>query len=486
MTRRILPAVAMTLIFASQAWSATFVIQNNDGADEGFNDPSPPTNANQIGNNPGTTLGDLRMNVFQAAADVWGGILNSNVTITVGGNFDELFCSGNSATLGSAGATGSSANFTGSEPNIAYAIALAESLNNSNMNGNSVEISATFNSLLDSDPTCLGGGGFYYGLDDNAPLGTSALFPVVLHEIAHGLGFASMADVGAGTGNFFGAGNYPDSFSRVLLDLDDGKSWDEMSNAERLASALNEPELVWEGAQVTADRGEYLGPAPELAINAPAPIAGTFEVASGQQSAAIPGGGVTAGIVDGNTLNDNFGIPATGCTQVGFPDDLAFPGKIVLYDSRPGCSPAVAAFFAQVAGGAVGLIIADTSGNGLPDMSGLIGNPVNIPYIGVEKSVADDLRANLGTANVSIQNSASRFLGENQGMVKMHAPAIFEDGSSVSHWSTSASPNLLMEPVLRNLDFAEVDVTAAAFSDIGWSVNLPNATPPLIFKDSFE
>ena len=313
MTRRILSAVAMTLIFASQAWSATFVIQNNDGAGEGFNDPSPPTNANQKGNNPGTTLGELRMNVFQAAANVWGEILNSNVTITVGGSFDDsFFCSGNSATLGSAGATGSSASFSGSEPNIAYAIALAESLSDSNMNGSSVEISATFNSLLDSDPTCLGGGGFYYGLDDNAPLGTSALFPVVLHEIAHGLGFASLADVGGGTGNFLSAGGFPDSFSRELLDLDNAKSWDEMSNAERLASALNEPELVWEGTQVTADRDEYLNPLPELSINAPAPISGTFEVAPGQQSATIPDGGVTAGIVDGNTFNDVDAIPATG------------------------------------------------------------------------------------------------------------------------------------------------------------------------------
>jgi len=483
MTRRILSAVAMTLIFASQAYAATFVIQNNDGAGEGFNEPAPPTNANQKGNNPGTTLGELRMNVFQAAADVWGEILNSNVTITVGGSFDDLFCSAGSATLGSAGATGSRASFSGSEPNIAYAIALAESLNGSNMNGSSVEISATFNNLLDSDPACLGGGGFYYGLDDNVPLGTSALFPVVLHEIAHGLGFASMADVGGGAGNFLSAGGYPDSFSRELLDLDNAKSWDEMSNAERLASALNEPELVWEGAQVTADRDEYLGPAPELGINAPAPIAGTFEVAPGQQSAVIPGGGVTAGIVDGNTFDDLGNNPATGCTQIGFGG--TFTGKIVIFDSTPDCTSAVAAFFTENED-AVGLIIADTSGSGFPDMSGSISNPINIPYIGVEKSVADDLRANLATANVSLQNSASRFLGENQGQVKMNAPAIFEEGSSVSHWSTTASPNLLMEPILSNLDFAEVDLTAAAFSDIGWSVNLPDAIAPLIFKDSFE
>ena len=158
--------LVMTAIFATQAFAATFVIQNDDGANEGFNDPLQPTHANQKGNNPGTTLGEMRLNVFQAAADVWGVILNSNITITVGGSFEEKFCSANSATLGSAGATGSGANYAGLEPDIAYPIALAESLNDSNLNGASVEINASFNSLLDSDLACLGGGGFYYGLDN--------------------------------------------------------------------------------------------------------------------------------------------------------------------------------------------------------------------------------------------------------------------------------------------------------------------------------
>jgi hypothetical protein len=161
MTGKKLLTFVMTAIFSMQASAATFVIQNDDDPNEGFNDPLPPTNANQKGNNPGTTLGEMRMNVFQAAADVWGEILNSNITITVGASFEEKFCSANSATVGSAGATGSMANFVGLEPDTAYPVALAESLNDSNINGSAVEITASFNSLLDSDPTCLGGRGFY-------------------------------------------------------------------------------------------------------------------------------------------------------------------------------------------------------------------------------------------------------------------------------------------------------------------------------------
>ena len=478
MTGKKLLTFVMTVIFATQASAATFVIQNDDDPNEGFNDPLPPTNANQKGNNPGTTLGEMRLNVFQAAADVWGDILNSNITITVGASFEEKFCSANSATVGSAGTTGSMANFVGLEPDTAYPVALAESLNDSNINDSAVEIIASFNSLLDSDPTCLGGGGFYYGLDDNAPPGTSPLYPVVLHEIAHGLGFASMTDVGSGgSGAFTGVGGFPDTFSSRLLDLDNGKSWDEMNNTERLASALNEPELVWEGAQVTADRGEHLGFVPELVINAPGGIAGTFEAVLGEEpDALIPPGGVTAGVIDGDPFGDS-------CTQI---NEASFSGKIILFDKPESCGAAIPAFFSEFQG-AVGVIIAATTATGLPDVSGLINNQdVNIPYIGVEKAVADNLRANLATANVTINTSNSKFNGENDGKVKMYAPAIFVTGSSVSHWSRTASPDLLMEPVLGDLDFADVDLTAAAFRDIGWSVNIPGEDLDEIFADGFE
>jgi hypothetical protein len=297
----------------------------------------------------------------------------------------------------------------------------------------------------------------------------------VLHELAHGLGFASM--INSSNGSFNSPNGFPDTFSSRLLDLDNGKSWNEMTNAERLASALNEPELVWEGAQVTTDRDKYLGFAPELIINAPGGIVGTFEAVPGEEpDAVIPPGGVTAGIING----DSFG---NSCSQI---IEASFSGKIILFDKSESCGAVIPTFLSEFQG-AVGVIIAATTATGLPDVSGLIDNQdVNIPYIGVEKSVADDLRANLASANVSIDTNSTRFNGENDGKVKMFAPAVFESGSSVSHWSKTASPNLLMEPVLSGLDFAEVDLTAAAFKDIGWSVNIPGEKLEEIFTDGFE
>jgi hypothetical protein len=458
--------------------AATFVIANADSAGEGFNDPNAPAHANQIGNNPGATLGQLRLNLFNAAALVWGGLLSSNITITVSAQFNALTCSQFSGQLGSAGATGSAAGFSGGLPSVAYHIALAESLANSNINNSTAEINATFNSSVDTNNVnCLGGGGFYYGLDGNAPAGTVDLFPVVLHELAHGLGFTSMADVNpsGGTGNFTGSGGFPDTFSRNLLDLETGKSWDAMTAGERLASALNDPDLVWKGAQVTANRDQFLGPAPEIVINAPGGIVGTHQSVLGDEPTIVmPGGGVTAFMADGT------GLVANPCADV----PAGVTGKILLYDSPVGCTPALVAYLAQL-GLAVGVIIANTSASGLPNMAGQVSNQaVTIPYVGATQAVGGSLRTNIVTANTTIRNSASVLNGDNQGKLRMYAPSTFAPGSSVAHWASEARPDLLMERSKGLIAFNQVDLTTSAFADMGWV--LLGGDPEVIFEDGFE
>lgn len=200
----LLAFMGIALALPQPTHAANIVIANADGAGEGFNDPNPPTNANQKGNNPGTSLGQMRLNVFNAVAAQLGAILNSAVVITVSAQFNPLACAAQSATLGLASTTGIHANFSGGEPSVAYHVALAESLAGANLNGGSAEMTATFNSALDSDVNCLGGGGFYYGLDGNAPVGTTPLLQVVLHELSHGLGFSSLANV-----NNMGDGAWP-------------------------------------------------------------------------------------------------------------------------------------------------------------------------------------------------------------------------------------------------------------------------------------
>ncbi len=480
-------ALVLFAVFSLPVSATTIVIQNNDAAGEGFNDPTDAASIpNQRGDNPGATLGEMRMELFKAVAGVWENLLNSNVTITVGASFDALGCSEDGATLGSASATSTHAGFTGSKPGVAYNVALAESIKRSQLNDTEVEIIAIFNSDIDADDNCLGSGGFYYGLDGNTPGESVPLFTAVLHEMAHGLGFTSFSDIGPeGSGAFTGAGGFPDSYSLNLFDLDAGKSWGEMSNQERKASALNAPALVWEGAKTSEDRGLHLDPELTVTINAPESISGEFAAVLGEETTiVIPPDGVTRSVLDGNTYDDldSNPDPADGCTQIRYGG--TFRDKIVLFDAAD-CG-LYQGFYSQVES-AVGTIIAATTETGFPDVSGKYGNSVvTIPYVGVEKPVGDALRANIDKAIATIGYSSSMFRGDNQGMLQMFAPADFYPDVSVSHWGLTAVPALLMQPRLGLLEHADVDITAAAMRDIGWSVNIPGEPPNLVFEDGFE
>lgn len=180
-----LAVILTSALFASAAFAATITIVNNDGAGEGFNDP---TVVAPVGGNPGTTVGAQRLYVFQYAANIWGSILPSSVVIQVRSAFNPLTCTATSATLGSAGPTTIHRDFAGAPfAGTWYYQSLANRLNGTDLSAANPDINATFSSSLDGG-TCLGGQTWYYGTDGLE--GTKVeLLPVVLHEI--GLGSAS-------------------------------------------------------------------------------------------------------------------------------------------------------------------------------------------------------------------------------------------------------------------------------------------------------
>ena len=55
--------------------AATITVVNLDSPGEGFNDPSAPDPDSTNGGNTGATLGAQRLNAFQFAANIWGGLL---------------------------------------------------------------------------------------------------------------------------------------------------------------------------------------------------------------------------------------------------------------------------------------------------------------------------------------------------------------------------------------------------------------------------
>jgi len=233
--------------------AATLVIVNNDGAGEGFNDPTP---VGPEGGNTGTTRGAQRLNLFNFAAGIWGAFLDSNVPINVRSQFNpQTPCSTSGGVLGSAGATTVHRNFANAQfPDTHYPAALANKRAGSDLNPATPEINATFNS--DVDNGCLGAGSsFYYGLDNITPPGRINLLIVLLHEMGHGLGFQSF--VNGTTGALFVG--FPDIFTRYMFDRTTGKYWYQMTDAERQASAVNPGNVLWDGANVRIASGFLTG-----------------------------------------------------------------------------------------------------------------------------------------------------------------------------------------------------------------------------------
>ncbi len=236
--------VALGLALDTRA--ATITVVNMDGAGEGFNDPTPVA---PVGGNPGTTLGAQRLNAFQAAANVWGGLLLSGVTIFVDASMDPLTCSSTRAVLGHAGPTTVHRDFTGAlVAGTWYPQALANKLHGSDLAAAIDDISAAFNSAIGT--TCSLPNVWYYGLDASPPGTDIDFFTVVLHEIGHGLGFLTFVD-SSGV-KLMG---FDDTFELNLEDHSLALLWPPMTDGQRAASSIDTGDLHWVGAAVVANSG---------------------------------------------------------------------------------------------------------------------------------------------------------------------------------------------------------------------------------------
>jgi hypothetical protein len=442
------------LFAAASARAATFVLVNNDGAGEGFNDPTP---VSPVGGNPGTTLGEQRLNVFKTAGLIWGSLLPSNVTIEVDATFDPLTpCDSTSGVLGSAGATSVLSDFSGAlVANTWYPIALANKLAGSDQAPGTGDITAQFNSSVDNS-TCLGLTSWYYGYDHNE--GTDIdLLAVVLHELGHGLGFQTFANVS--TGAFLN--NRADIFARDLFDRTAALRWDQMTNAQRQSSSINTGQLVWNGPNVLHNASRFLGPATIVRVDSPAAIAGEKAFGTAAFGGAPPDPALSASVI---LANDGVGTTSDACEPLVNGAQLA--GKIALID-RGTCTFTAKAAAAQAAG-AVAVIIGNNVAGSPPAMGG--SDPsITIPVVSITQADATAIKGQLGggvTASIGIDHS--RLAGTDlQGRPLMYTPNPLQLGSSVSHWDTSETPNLLMEPFISS-DLTGVDLTQYVFADIGW------------------
>jgi hypothetical protein len=235
----------MLLCVVSSASATTISLINNDVPNEGFRDNSAPLSG-QTGNS-GSTLGQQRLNVFEAAADYWEAKIGSTVPIKISIKFDPLPCTAGGAVLGAAGPNSVFRDFAGAPiANTWYVEAVANSLLGSDNDGASDDLAAIFNSSVDNNDNCLRGTNWWYGINSPPTGGTISFFDTVLHEIGHGLGVLSL--VGQNGARLDGRN---DAYAYHLRDVQTGNLWRDMSDAQRAASAINTGNLVWGGPNAT-------------------------------------------------------------------------------------------------------------------------------------------------------------------------------------------------------------------------------------------
>ncbi|MCS6906422.1 MAG: hypothetical protein RML93_00905 [Anaerolineales bacterium] len=145
---------------------------------------------------------------FDYAARIWGSLLSSPVPIVV----DACWATNLEPwVLGFGGTNDLQANFRNApQINTWYPVALANALYGSDLSPNRSDIYVALNSGIP----------WYFGIDGNTPQQNYDFATVVLHELAHGLGFLGTMwygpDCGGENHGCWGYYGYPDSYDRFI------------------------------------------------------------------------------------------------------------------------------------------------------------------------------------------------------------------------------------------------------------------------------
>lgn len=463
MRRLLFVAFALLSLLGTGAASAQgrIIIFNNNAPGVGFNDPTP---AAPVGGNTGVTRGEQRLNVFNRAAAIWEAKILPKTDIHVLSSFANLGAN----VLGSAGTLFVFANFPGAElQNTWYHSALANQLAGVDLQPcppgplttACFDIQARFSNQFN----------FYLGFDNNDAPGQADLLPVVLHELGHGLGFANFVDETTGT-LFL---NLPDVYSEYTLDVTTNKIWNDMTNAERQASAINVRKVSWSGITVNKDVPSVLAPGePSVVVLNPAAL-GALALGTASFGAPVTAAGISGSVVVGLDPANAAGPSTTdGCSPL--TNASAVAGKIALMD-RGTCGFVVKVKNAQDAG-AIAVLIADNVAASPP--AGLGGADPTITISSGRITLADGnaIKAALASSVVVVKMSLdlSVLAGTDRvkGLMMLAALDPVAPGSSISHFESVAFPNQLMEPAI-NVDLTSSiqppqDLTLSLMRDIGW------------------
>ncbi|MBM3726145.1 MAG: hypothetical protein FJW40_12045 [Acidobacteria bacterium] len=249
-----------------------------------------------------------------------------------------------------------------------------------------------------------------------------------------------------------------------------------MTNAERVASAINARKVAWNGGNsMVAAPTVLTGGTPQMNISAPASVAGTYLLGTAAFGASLPTAGIPRDLMP---VVDQANGTGLACTALSALNAAAVNGKIALVD-RGTCSFSTKAAFVQAAG-AVALVIANNVAGSPPPSLGGSDPSITIPVVSITQADGGTLRIALrnrsrtssGVVTTLIQNLLLKAGADEAGSPLLFTPSPFISGSSVSHWDQSATPNQLMEPSISgNLTHSvdvPADLTKSLLKDLGW------------------
>ena len=153
-----------------------------------------------------TTFPEGAKAAFNAAAAIWGNLLQSSVPITIKACWSSELDPG---VLGYSGGGDLTRDFTGApRVNTWYGASLANALTGSDLVPSNFDMHITYSSTFS----------WYYGTDGVTPTGQYDLMSVVLHEIAHGLNFSGSMSYAGGTGSWGYTTGYPNIYDTFMRD----------------------------------------------------------------------------------------------------------------------------------------------------------------------------------------------------------------------------------------------------------------------------
>ena len=195
----------------------------------------------------------LAKHAFQYAVAIWETELTSSVPIRIHADWRKL----DTGVLGQAVWGTAHANFGGEQHvNVFYPVALAEKITGKELNpATEPDIVASFNSSAS----------WYFGTDGKTPAGKMDMVTIVLHEIAHGLGFTDTYDVMGSQGSvgLFSDGESVPFIFDVFVedDLQKNLLHDFQSPSTQLRDALQSSDLFFNGPMAIS---ALAGQKPEL------------------------------------------------------------------------------------------------------------------------------------------------------------------------------------------------------------------------------